>query len=302
MKDISNKIKETAIKLFQEKKIDIFLGWEKGALEFQTRPLIARNEADAAKLVFDEYSIHNLATLLLKFRDGSEKIGIVAKGCDSRSIVRLLEDRQFQRDRLYIIGVGCPGMKDPLQAMARHTGLKRTSADGNGVAAKCMDCIQPNPVIYDELLGSEQPSQQSGERFARITALEQMSADERYSFFEETLSKCIRCYACRQVCPACNCRTCIFDEMKPQWVGRENSTTDNMMYHLVKASHMAGRCVECGECERACPVDIPLMLLNQKLIKDVNAFFGPYEAGMNFVEGAKPPLSSYAEKDPDDFI
>ncbi|MDD2619387.1 MAG: 4Fe-4S dicluster domain-containing protein [Syntrophomonadaceae bacterium] len=302
MKDISNKIREIAQTLFKEKKIDVFLGWEKGALDFQTVPFIARSEADARKLVFDEYSIHNLATLLLKFRDGSEKIGIAAKGCDSRSIVRLLEDKQFARERLHIIGVGCPGMKDPLQAIGMYSGLKKQQGDGNALAAKCYECVQPNPVIYDDLVGSQQPSRLTGERFARVNAMEQMNADERYRFFEDTLSKCIRCYACRQVCPACNCRTCIFDEMKPQWVGRENSPEDNMMYHLVKASHMAGRCVECGECERVCPVNIPLMLLNQKLIKDVNTFFGPYEAGMNYVEGAKPPLSSYSEKDPDDFI
>ena len=74
------------------------------------------------------------------------------------------------------------------------------------------------------------------------------------------------------------------------------------MYHLVRASHMAGRCVECGECERVCPVNIPLMLINQKLIKDVDEFFGPYEAGLKFEAGAKPPLSSYKENDPDDFL
>jgi len=65
---------------------------------------------------------------------------------------------------------------------------------------------------------------------------------------------------------------------------------------------MAGRCVECGECERVCPVNIPLMLVNRKLIKDVNEFFGPYEAGMEYVEGRKPPLSVYRENDPDDFL
>ena len=141
-----------------------------------------------------------------------------------------------------------------------------------------------------------------GERFARVRELEQLSPDERYRFFEDILSRCIRCYACRQACVACNCRTCIFDETKPQWVGRETSISDNMMYHLVRASHMAGRCIECGECERVCPVNIPLMLINQKLIKDVDNFFGPYEAGMQYVEGAKPPLSVYQENDPDDFI
>ena len=129
-----------------------------------------------------------------------------------------------------------------------------------------------------------------------------MTPDERYQFFEEILSSCIRCYACRQGCVACNCRVCIFDETKPQWVGRETSIGDNMMYHLVKASHMAGRCIECGECERVCPVNIPLMTINKKLIKDISGFYGPYDAGLDYVEGRKPPLSVYDEQDPDDFL
>jgi len=302
MKEITNKIQATATKLFEEGKIDVFLAWEQqGEYEFQTNSYIARNAEDVKNIVFNEYSIYNVSNTLLKLRDGQERIGIAVKGCDSRGIVRLLEDLQIKRERLYIVGIPCPGMKDPLTAARNHAGFSKTKAE-DGLAKKCLDCIQPNPVIYDELVGPEQSPRQQGDRFQKIKELEQMSADERYKFWEDTLSTCIRCYACRQVCVACDCRTCIFDEMKPQWVGRETSTTDNMMYHLVKHAHMAGRCIECGECERVCPVGIPLMLLNQKLIKDVGELFGGPEAGMQYVEGAKPALSVYRENDPDNFL
>jgi formate dehydrogenase subunit beta len=300
MKDIANKIKAIAQDLLEKGEVSLFMGWEQGEFEFQTRPFFARKPEDAEKLIFNEYSIHNLANALLKFRDGQEKIGLVVKGCDSRGIVRLLEDLQFKRERLYIVGVCCPGLKDPLEAARAHSGFNPQAAPAP-LAAKCRSCLQPNPVIYDQLLGEEQAPRSEGERYAQVHEIEKMSADERYRFFEEMLSPCVRCYGCRQACVACNCRTCIFDETKPQWVGRETSASDNFMYHLVKALHMAGRCVECGECERVCPVNIPLMLINQKLIKDVNQFYGPYEAGLNYVEGAKPPLSVYKENDPDDF-
>jgi formate dehydrogenase subunit beta len=299
MMEISNKIKDIAAGLLEKGQVDVFLAWEKGKQDFETRPFAARSVEEAQKIVFDQYSIHNLSNMLLKFRDGHEKIGIVVKGCDSRGIVRLLEDNQFQRDRLYIVGVCCPGMKDPLKAIKRNSGLLH-GIDAADDADKCNNCVYPNPVIYDELLGDEQEPHIRGERFARVKEIENMSIDERYKFFEDTLSKCIRCYACRQACAACNCRTCIFDEMKPQWVGRENNVTDNMMYHLVKAMHMAGRCIECGECERVCPVDIPLMLINSKLAKDVNEFYGPYEAGIKYEEGKKPALSVYSLDDSDE--
>jgi len=302
MKEITKKIQEIATKLFAEGKIDVFLAWEQeGELDFETKAYVARNTEDVKNIVFNEYSIYNIANTLLKFRDTQDKIGIAAKGCDSRGIVRLLEDLQIKRDRLYIVGIPCPGLKDPLTAARNYGGLGKKTAE-EGLAKKCLNCTQPNPVIYDELVGPEQTPRQQGDRFAKVKEIEQMSADERYKFWEDTLSSCIRCYACRQVCVACDCRTCIFDEMKPQWVGRENSTTDNMMYHLVKHAHMAGRCIECGECERVCPVHIPLMLINQKLIKDIGELFGGPEAGMQYVEGSKPPLSVYREDDPDSFL
>ncbi|HHW60892.1 MAG TPA: 4Fe-4S binding protein [Syntrophomonadaceae bacterium] len=300
MNDFTQQIQDIASRLLDNGQVDVFIAWHKGQQDFQVQPYFARSADEAQNIIFNDYSIHNLSNSLLKFRDSKEKIGIVVKGCDSRGIIRLLEDNQIQRERLYIVGICCPGMKDPLQAMRDELGFNH-KPESTELAAKCNDCIQPNPVIYDELLGTEQ-SPRVQDRFARVKEIEAMSADERYQFFEETISRCIRCYACREVCVACDCRTCIFDEMRPQWVGRENNTTDNLMYHIVKASHMAGRCIECGECERVCPVNIPLMLLNQKVIKDVNELFGPYEAGMQYVEGQKPPFSMYEESDPDDFL
>lgn len=301
MIEITKQIQEIATKLLENGQVDLFIAWEKGEHEYQTKPYFAKTVEDVSKIVFDEYSVHNIANSLLKFRDGKEKIGIVVKGCDSRGLVRLLEDNQFDRERLYIVGLGCPGVKDPLKAMRNNSGFVKNK-EANDLADKCLDCIQPNAVIYDEFIGEKQEPRAGEDRFSRIEEIENMSYDERYQFFEEILSNCIRCYACRQACVACNCRVCIFDETKPQWVGRETSISDNMMYHMIKALHMAGRCIECGECERVCPVNIPLMLINKKLIKDMTGLYGPYDAGLEYVEGRKPPLSVYKENDPDDFI
>ncbi len=300
MKEISQQIQEMAARLLKEGQAEVIIAWEKGPFAYQTKPVFIDKPEDIEKIVFDEYCAHNLSNSLLKYRDTQEKIAIVVKGCDSRGIVRLLEDNQMDRDRLYIIGLGCPGVKDALKAMRNNSGFNKTKEEE--IADKCQYCIEPNAVIYDEFIGERQAAKKIENRFAKVEEIEQKTADERYSYFENILSTCIRCYACRQACIACNCRTCIFDETKPQWVGRETSISDNMMYHLIRASHMAGRCIECGECERVCPVNIPLMTINQKLIKDINSLYGPYEAGLEYIEGRKPPLSVYHEKDPDDFL
>ncbi|MGI6488015.1 MAG: 4Fe-4S ferredoxin [Syntrophomonadaceae bacterium] len=301
MKELTDRVRQTARKLLDGQQVDLVLGWEKGPEPFRSQPVFIREPEEAEQLVFDEFCIHNLSTFLLDYRDGQEKIGIFVKGCDSRGVVRLIEDNQFLRERLYIIGIGCPGMKDPLAAARAASGLNGTE-ENEGLAAKCRECMYPNPVLYDELIGDEQPPHLEGERFAQVKKLEGMSAEERWQFFSDMFSRCIRCYACRNVCVACNCRRCIFDETRPQWVGRETNLMDNIGYHVIRAMHVAGRCVECGECERVCPVGIPLMLLNRKLIKDVNELFGPYEASLKLEEEASPPLSVYRPDDPDNFL
>ena len=101
MKAISDKIKSIAAGLFDAGKIDVFIGWEENHPDYAIRPYIARSKADLEHMAFNQYAIHNSSTYLLKLRDGQERIGIVVKGCDSRGIVRLLEDRQIQRERLY---------------------------------------------------------------------------------------------------------------------------------------------------------------------------------------------------------
>ncbi len=302
MGDLTPEVQRIAGNLLSQGQVDLVLGWAKAPSNGQSVPACIRQAEQAGRLIFDQYCIHNLATGLLDHRDSSERIGIFVKGCDSRGIVRLAEDGQFPRERLYIVGICCPGMKDQAACDRAASGLFGETAGDSELAGKCRQCAHPNPVIYDELLGDQQPPFLNDVRFSDVQRIEAMGIGERGEFFSQIFSKCIRCYACRNICVACNCRQCIFDETRPQWVGRSTSAADNMMYHAFRAMHVAGRCVECGECERVCPAGLPLMLLNRKLIKDIDQLFGPYEAGLSLEEGARPPLSSYRVEDPDPFV
>jgi formate hydrogenlyase subunit 6/NADH:ubiquinone oxidoreductase subunit I len=66
------------------------------------------------------------------------------------------------------------------------------------------------------------------------------------------------------------------------------------LFHLIRAVHMAGRCIDCGLCEDACPVDIPLRLLYRKSNEIVKDLFG-YETGLS---QEQPPFSLLGESAP----
>jgi formate dehydrogenase (coenzyme F420) beta subunit len=126
-----------------------------------------------------------------------------------------------------------------------------------------------------------------------------MSPAERWEYWKEQFSKCIKCYACRQVCPFCFCEQCLCDRNRPQMVEQTPRPAGNTAWHLVRAMHLAGRCAGCGECERVCPMDIPLNLLNRKMAKELKELFNS-EAGFEVRD--KGPLNSYDEHDDQSFI
>ena len=130
-----------------------------------------------------------------------------------------------------------------------------------------------------------------------------MTAEERFAFWKAQLSKCIRCNACRNVCPACSCLKCVFDNPQSGISAKANdSEFEEKLFHIIRAFHVSGRCTDCGECSRVCPQNIPLHLLNRKFIKDIDTLYGEYQAGET-AEG-KTPLTSFTEgdKEPNDVL
>jgi ferredoxin len=154
-------------------------------------------------------------------------------------------------------------------------------------------------VIYDELVGELVKEQEGVVPYRDVVKVEVMDAAAKWGFFTRLIAGCLRCYACRNACPLCYCPVCFVDESQPQWVGKSIDETDTMTFHLLRAYHCAGRCTDCGACERVCPVGIRVRQFTKKLNKDVEEYFG-WEAGL--VEGVRPPLDVYRPDDFDAFI
>ena len=215
-----------------------------------------------------------------------------------------------------MIGVECQGKLDVYKA--EKLGVKNLSgavtdyetatlinADGEKkvnkkevLLEKCLTCKGKKFVVSDETIVVNEMKETADDRFSEVKRLEAMTPDERYAFWKGELSRCIRCNACRNVCPACSCVKCVFDNPKSGIAAKANDVDfEESLYHIIRAFHVAGRCTDCGECSRVCPERIPLHLLNRKFIKDIDTLYGDYMAGETS-EG-KTPLTSYSENDLD---
>ena len=309
-----DKIKEISKGLLDEGRVDMVIGFRKGTMPMMNEPSFVKNSGEVSKLVWDSNCGINLANYLT---DRKEKIGVIAKGCDSRNIVTHILENKIKRDKLVIIGVPCKGMIDRRRITAMFDAeVREVNEEGDTVTVKgagfekklkksdllqdnCSTCIHRNPVLYDELAAPLVEEQKDIERYAEVRRIEAMSPQEKWQYFEDLIAPCIRCYACRNACPLCYCPTCFVDESRPQWVGKSQDETDIRTFHFLRAYHCAGRCTDCGACERACPVGIKVRQFTGKLNRDCLDMFG-WEAGLSVDQ--RPPLDTYKPSDPGDFI
>jgi formate dehydrogenase subunit beta len=308
------KIREIAERLLQEGKVDMVIGFRKGTLPMMNEPCFAKSPEQIKNLVWDSNCGINLANYLT---DRNEKIGIVAKGCDSRNIVTHIIENKIKRDQIVIIGVPCKGMIDRRKIasmfgkeikevveekdkiIVRGSDFEKIFKKAEVLQENCAICIHRNPVVYDELAGDLVEEQKDVDRYEDVRRIKAMPAEEKWNYFDNLVSDCIRCYACRNACPLCYCPTCFVDESRPQWVGKSIDPTDIRTFHFLRAYHCAGRCTDCGACERACPMGIKVRTFTKKLEKDCFELYG-WEAGMSLDE--RPPLDTYRPDDPDEFF
>lgn len=318
MKVIEEKIQETARQLLSDGEVGLVIGYAAGSENSKVIPAFVKRVEDVGQLIFNPLCASNLVKYLLDWKSLPNKTAVVVKGCDARAVIRLLQDKQIDREKIILLGVNCPGMlnfelvetKIPQKATLAEATVKNGSfnlqtSEGlhtfsleEGLLEKCRQCESTRPIISDYLFG-EQPLvlDDPAQQYADVLSLEDKSLKEKSDYWDECFSRCLRCYACRNACPACSCRDCVFDLAEPSWVAKTISLSDNTMYHLIRAFHVAGRCVDCGECERVCPVDIPLRVLNRKIIKDIKDLYGVPTPGSD--PDIPPVLEYFSVDDPE---
>ena len=256
-------IRERAAALIKDGSVSYVIGWRPTRFPDKTTVLFARNEEDTKRLVWNEFTGPLTAKYLCDDRWPEGKIGILARGCDSKALNRLIKDNQIDRDSLYIIGLPCEGKEDD----------------------RCLSCQRKDPVVYDELLWEPEntPAPERG-RFYRTDEVEPLNTEARSHYWEDVYARCIRCYACRNVCPVCTCKECYVDMHRDGFQGKRHDAAENSVFGVTRAFHVGDRCIECGECERACPMELPILGQTQKVIKTACALVGEYESGLDAVD------------------
>ena len=315
MLEYTDPIKQIARELLENQTVDVFIGYQKGSLPMMNEPVLINAPEEAEILHWDSHCGLNLCNYLTK---RTERIGIVANGCNSRNIVTHIIEKQIGRDQLHIVGIPCTGMINhrAVERAVDYREILEVQEDGDRFIVKCGDfektfekkdflqtncaiCTHRNPVEQDEMVSEPIEEQKDVAEFKDVEKIEQMDSDKKWGFFTRMISPCIRCYACRDACPLCYCPTCFVDEAGPQWVGKSTDPTDTMTFHILRAYHCAGRCTDCGACERVCPVGIPVRQFTKKLNKDAKELYS-WEAGITLKE--RPPLDVYRPDDYNDFI
>lgn len=245
---------------FQNGKVQIVLGWKKEQDSIESIPAFIESADELEELIFDEYCVNNLSKYLIDEINGGKKAGVFLKKCDALGLEQMIKDNRILSESVVPYEVECLGMKD------FKTG---------DIFKKCEKCLD-----------------KSQDRFEEVRDIEGMTHDERYDYWMSEFSKCIRCNACRNICPACSCETCVFEKKDEDVLGKANNESETGFYQIIRAYHVAGRCSDCGECERICPVGIPLGKINKKIIKDIEELYG---------KGEEDTLSSFNLEDEDTF-
>lgn len=303
--DLTKELVSKAKELLASGKVKRVVGWRRGLFDYDVTPGVFTDAGDIEKnFVYNQWCGANLSKYLVKItreieiaksttrtnnvmakqRDPNaqdapipqEMVLVFLKPCDTYSFTELLKENRINRDDVYVVGVPCNAMADP---------------ESGKEAERCTNCKSKKHVTFDELIGEDGDLLESG-RFDEVAKLEAMSEEERFDFWRDQFSRCIRCNACRDACPACTCEKCVFDNnnLYTSQKVAANSFEENL-YHIIRAWHVAGRCTDCGECSRVCPQHIPLHLINRKFAKDINEIYGPYIAGSDME--TKPPMLTY---------
>lgn len=304
-------------------RADVLLGWGPGYDPLHCAPLFARTPEEASRIILDARAVQSLAPYLPSFlkEHPDERVAVLARPCQVRSITALAQEDLIDPGRLILVLFPCGGRLDinaVLKACPKAEIVETAKVDGgrlilgwaheeaslplegvmNSGCARCTlreAADLPVPAGCEVVRLNLPPASPSSSAPPEdpLKKFLEMAPKERWEFWKKEMSRCIRCYACRDACPMCVCRdSCVASSRNPHWLTEKDSVSDKLLFQIIHALHLAGRCSGCGECARACPMGIPVGLLKMQMNAVMDELF-EYQAGID--PAAAPPLLAFRE-------
>ena len=283
---LQSQLQEKATELLTDKTVNVVIGY--GQLETgEIGAVFVTSPHQTDQLVWNDQCSENLTVYLNKKEvKNLGKPGIIVKGCDAKTLAVLESenqiDRQTDSEGLIVIGVACSGIQ-----------VRGTLQD------KCQSCDVNQPPHCDIVIGEVEPVEAKANRYVKLDQLASMTSEQRFEYWKKEFIRCVKCYACRQNCPLCYCDVCVADKNRPTRIDTSATLKGNFAWNILRAFHLAGRCVGCSACTKACPAGIDLDLLNLTLAKAAEDNF-QFRAGME--RNAEPLIGSFSPDDNEDFI
>lgn len=297
---MENELRNAIRELFANQGVGVAIGYGRVGVDGAVGAVFVTSPDDVDQLVWNNECRQNLAVHLTRPEvKALGKIAIVCKPCDARAVVVLANEAQIKREDLVVVGVVCEGIRN----------VKPDGSTSDKDYPKCETCVQHVPANVDVVIGEASKGEAldaknaevatTAGHQAKLAKLRAMSAEERFQYWRDEFSRCVRCYACRQSCPLCYCNRCVADKNRPARIDTSASLKGNFAWNILRAFHLAGRCVGCGACASACPAGIELDLLNLTLANAAKEHFG-FVAGTEV--GAAPLIGTYDRDDKEEFI
>ena len=231
--------------------------------------------------------------LIIRLKDGTEKAKDLAQ-LEEKGYGRRENCRRCETNIPTMADIACGewGATDKKATFIEVCSDKGSDLIEAAIEAGAIRVEQPESKAVEERSEKDRAAIELARNWQErdFASFKEMGAEERFNYWSGQFSQCIKCFGCRDACPICYCKDCILEADRGVVSGGE--APPDIMFPMIRITHVMDSCVNCGQCQDACPMELPLSLLIFMLNRELAGIF-KYEPGMDV--SALPPLRTVTD-------